>query len=286
MWSPLLADREVIQPDDRQRVPDPLAVPYRWICSLDVTYADGQFSRGSGLLVGPRQVLTAAHNVYRRRDGAGPSSLYVAPARAGRADPFGRTKAVATSLSSRFLTGPPGTGTAPLGVSGRFDVALLTLERDVAGLTHAGLRRGTLGHWGHPTQGHGTVLRALDPAFLAGKAVVVGGYPGDFCGTERYDATRGCDRRDRATRAFVHHGVASFPAGLPGLLLHTADTAPGQSGSPVWIRFRDGSRWLAGVHVDAHRVIDAATGRERPVTANRAVHLSRDLLALVRTWMP
>ena len=287
MLSPFAPEREVIPPDEREMVRDSLAVPYRWVCSLDVTHPDGAFARGSGVLVGPRQVLTAAHNIYRP-DGSSPSSVHVAVARHGRSEPFGRVKAVAFSLTSAYL-GASRAGT-------RFDFAVVTLDRDVGSRTHAGLAGGVLGHWGHPTQGHRTVLRPLDAAFLAGKRVEVCGYPGDYCGRQRLEGdpcarervgpARGCATADHATVPFVHHGSARFRAGLTGILLHTADTKCGQSGSPVWIAFSDGSRWLVGVHVDANRVHDASTGRQLPVTDNRAVHLTGDVIQLVRGWMP
>ncbi len=277
MLSPFVQDREVILRDERQLVPDTLAVPYRWICSLDVRHPGRPLARGSGVLIGPRQVLTAAHNLYRP-DGASPSSVHVAPARNGRSTPFGRTKAVAFSVTSTFLTGSR--------IGGRFDFAVVTLERDVSTLTHRALGGRPLGYWGHPTHGHGTVVRPLASTFLTGKRVVVCGYPGDWCGRGRLDPARGCSEEDQATVPLVHNGSASFPAGLPGVLLHTADTHQGQSGSPVWIRFSNGSRYLVGVHVDAHRVVDAGTGRQRPVTANRAVHLTADVLQVVRQWSP
>jgi len=275
--SPFLEDREVIPPDERQLVADSLAVPYRWLCSLDVTYPGGTLARGSGMLIGPRQILTAAHNIYRP-DGTSPASLYAAPARHGRTDPFGRVKAVAFSVSGAFLrTSRPGT---------RFDFALITLERDVSTLTHPSLGAGPLGHWGHASLGQGTVLRALDPQYLSGKPVIVCGYPGDWCGTSRLDPAEGCSERDQATVQLIHNGIASFQPGLTGILLHTADTHRGQSGSPVWIKFTNGTRYLCGVHVDANRVYDATTGQQLPITANRAVHLSTEVIQLVQSWMP
>ena len=91
------------------------------------------------------------------------------------------------------------------------------------------------------------------------------------------------------TAQLAGHGLASFRPGLDGVLLHTADTHKGQSGSPVWMEFNDGSRYLVGVHVNAHRVFvatdDASPVRELPITANMAVHLSDDVLRLVRSWM-
>ena len=68
--------------------------------------ARGQpLSRGSGLLVGPRQVLTAAHNIYDS-DGNRPDSLHVVPARNVNEQPFGRFEAVAFTTSSRYITRP------------------------------------------------------------------------------------------------------------------------------------------------------------------------------------
>ncbi|HEY6745861.1 MAG TPA: trypsin-like peptidase domain-containing protein [Mycobacteriales bacterium] len=265
--------------DERQLVSNTLAVPYRWVCAVDVTQADGQLFRGSGVLIGPRHVLTAAHVIYA--EGAAPRAVSVAPARNGRTatsgvvEPVGRTKAVAWSVPPEYL--------AAKRAGSRYDFGLLTLERDVSALTMPG--DGPLGHWGHPTLAAGTVLRSLEPAFLGGKPVHVCGYPGDWCGRTHLDPRVGCKARDLGTAQLVHHGLATFPAPMPGLLLHTADTYGGQSGAPVWMEFTDGSRYLVGVHVDKHVITDATTGRPLPVTANKAVHLSADVLALVRSWI-
>lgn len=276
MRSPFAPEQEVITPDGRRQVRDPLAVPYRWICSLDVMFGS-TLMRGTGVLIGPRHVLTAAHNIYRP-DGNGPSSTYVVPARNGPSEPFGRVRAVAHSVTGAFLRHHR--------ANSRFDFALLTLERDVSRLTHRGLGSTALGYWGHPQLGHGTLLRALPANLLHGKPVVVCGYPGDWCGTARLDPKTGCSKRDQATVQFSDFGPASFQPGLDGLLLHAADTHPGQSGSPVWIKFTDGSRYLVGVHVGPDRVYDTDTRRFRPVTANRAVHLTDSVLQVLHEWLP
>ncbi|GAB2603555.1 trypsin-like serine peptidase [Kribbella endophytica] len=267
-------DHEVIPPDERVRIRDTLQVPFRWVCSLDVTRGS-TLSRGSGLLVGPRQVLTAAHNIYDAR-GERPDTVYVAPARNGSVLPFGRFKATAFTVSSRYLQQPrPGS---------RFDVALVTLESDVSTLRPRALAGVRVGHWGSTTDGALTDFSPLDSGFLGGRPVTVCGFPGDKCDGEQCDPAKGWSREQQANTMWSHFGSASFSAGLPGTILYTADTSPGQSGSPVWIRFTSGRRALVGVHVNANRVVNADTGQVT-ITANRGVFLDKDLMALVRSWL-
>lgn len=278
--------------DGRRQVPEGelLAAPYRWICSLDVTFerpypkayerqlarASG-LTRSTGLLIGPRHVLTSAHSLYL--DGHGrPSSVYVAPGRSGRDDPFGRIKAVARLVPGRALEGP--------GLVREHDYGMVILDRDIAGTRHDALGGRPFGHWGSSTLGEGTVLRALDRAFLTGKPVNTSGYPGDRCGSDPLDLDdprAACDTRDQATTQWRHSGAVSWDTSTR-LFCHTADTARGQSGSPVWIFFRDGRRFLVGVHVDAGCFVRDA--QRRPISRlNRAVHINAEVLAMLRTWM-
>ena len=122
----------------------------------------------------------------------------------------------------------------------------------------------------------------IDAGFLNGKAVTVAGYPGDWCGDVPF-RRESCDQeKDLATVPFAGPGTVSVDPRQPGLLHHTADTHKAQSGSPVWMLFRDGTRYLVGIHTGPGTT-DAVTQR---ALNNRAVHLSPDVVALVRSWMP
>lgn len=102
----LLALREniaevVIGTDDRIRINNTTAYPWRTICSLRITAADGSAWIGTGWLVGHRTVVTAGHCVYIHGRGGWAREIEVIPGRNGSTRPHGSCK----SSSLRSVTG-------------------------------------------------------------------------------------------------------------------------------------------------------------------------------------
>lgn len=91
----------VIGADDRVRISPATALPWRWICSLRITAADGSAWIGTGWLVGPRTVITAGHVVYIHSRGGWVRSIEVMPGRDGDSQPLG----ACTATSFRSVKG-------------------------------------------------------------------------------------------------------------------------------------------------------------------------------------
>lgn len=273
-------DQEIVGTDDRVRVNPTTAVPFRFICSLVLSFPDpaspgGSLSfRGSGTLIGNRHVLTCAHNIRDTLPGGG-ATLYTAtsvvarPARNLTTNPYG------TARSSRLRWAPGWTGSAV----GQ-DWALITLATSIGAKKFASLGNQPLGFWSSPKYGAGTRLNAKD-SIAVDAPLNVAGYPGDKCGASpsKGSATdaqlAACSGAKFASTMWKSFGKAtgSSPSGGAGLLLYSMDTKPGHSGSPVWLRWQD-YRNLVAVHTGGWSA-----------SANRGVRLTETILAQIRTWM-
>jgi V8-like Glu-specific endopeptidase len=84
--------------DDRVRVGNTTAYPFRTICHLEITAANGRGYIGTGAFIGPRVVLTAGHCIYIHADGGWARSVKVIPGRNGTQKPYG--EAVGTRFYS------------------------------------------------------------------------------------------------------------------------------------------------------------------------------------------
>lgn len=292
------SEEEVLGHDDRTLVTDTIKVPNRWICAIDIMSDNPKWgggtsqprylsrSRASGVLIGPRYVLTARH-VFPTGDRAAHLATVhtVSPGRNGKngTGPFGTVKSVTVHLPQPYRIRRrvgQGSQATVVEVAQLDDYALVILEKDLDSATHKQMT-GTLGFWGRDQQV--AVIRVLQAAELHQQDVIVVGYPGDTCGKDKWSGTEAeklkkmenCLRRrpdEWASRQWRSAGTADVRADSV-VFFHTADTYQGQSGSPVGI-YIDGLLHLAGIHVDKH---DATHNKAMPVTAR--------MLTDVRTWI-
>lgn len=239
-------DLQIIGTDERKRITDPRKVPFRRVCKLEMRFAHGRFL-GTGTLVGHNKVLTAAHNIFSRTPGkVGPvQSVRVIPAKNGIGrtrvqEPFGSTAARRVHMDPRYRTTPR---TSSIDREVRpFDYAVLTL-RDPIG------RRA----------GYFDRIRVLPASKLRRLTVNTAGYPGDKGGNHPYWAYK------------------QIVAVRNNILEYEHDTAPGQSGSSLWVKWR-GVRSIIGVHI---RRDDA----ESRVVANIGVQITPAVLAQIQQWL-
>lgn len=275
-------EQEIIGPDGRVRVNPTTGVPFRWICSLRMAFPDPAnpggsiFFRGSGTLISDRHVLTAAHNLRDFIDGAvglqTVSGVAVRPALNRTVTPFG------TSGSATVRTAPGWNGT-----STALDFGLITLSDALGARRHASLGNQPLGFWGSPARGAGTRLRALEDRVLRGAEVNLSGYPGDKCGASPATGSASaaeiaaCDLAQFASTQWRSFGrvIEPSPVGA-ALLAYTMDTVTGNSGSPVWLRWKE-QRNLVAVH-------SGGLGGT-PAVGNQGVRITDAVLAQLRTWI-
>jgi V8-like Glu-specific endopeptidase len=286
--------------DDRTLVANTFSVPNRWICAIDIQTDNPKWgshgqpkylikSRGTGTLIGPRYVLTAAHILGRLDGNDTPidvKGLLVSPARDGSnsRSPLGTVKSRAVRVSARYqvtltITQGPRRGTR-VSHPRRDDYALIILEKDVSASTHTAMK-GPLGYWGeNPAV---SAVARLEPAVLNGKDVVVIGYPGDTCGTSKWSGSASqkqpkiddCWNRrndEWANRQWRSTGTLQVDPDLRRLY-HTADTYQGQSGAPICVSIGS-TLHLAGVHTNEHTA-----------QTNQGVRVTRRMLQEIQDWI-
>ena len=264
-----LTQLEVFRPDTRDRVPisATMDVPYRWICRLtvpDTVPTERGYGMGTGVLVGPRHVLTAAHVLVSLDDPGKTvgSRLRVQPARNGHDKPFDEVGVQGWQVNPRWALRRRNTWH----LQPQHDFALVTLKRDVSVWREARLGNCPLSYWGAPGRcGAGSVV-GLGPNDVRGQDVHVTGYPG-----EKPEAT-----------LWTGRGPITYDSRL-GMLLHTADTKPGQSGAPVWF-VRNGVACLAGIHSGASSARAIDPSGTTTLTHNDAVLLTPAVVRRIEAW--
>ena len=188
--------------------------PFNTVCHVERDFGDGIRRGCSGVLIGPRKVLTAAHCVFSPTLGRAPKHYRITPGRADRdTAPYGHMIAREAYAARRFVEAPNNRHPDRR----YFDYGLIVLPSPFAGLDR----------FMPVTVASEELFRSLG----AGPMVSIAGYPGDRpLGT----MWRHAERLKKVT---------------PRRLLYTVDTCPGHSGSPVWtVGKRNGKRHIIGVH--------------------------------------
>ena len=246
------ADYAIVGPvDSRVHLIHTTRFPYATLCHLGRDFGDGLLRGCSGVLIGPRQVLTAAHCLYSLKLGRAPQRVRVAPGRADRDRfPLGTVQAARGYVPRRFVEART---TQERRVH---DYGLLTLPRPFAGAVRF------------------MPLIALSDAQLdvlkRQGTLTVAGYPGD-----------------RPVGSLWGHRE-HLRRYTPRRLLYSVDTCPGHSGSAIWARWQ-GRRALIGVHTsgildERGRSYGCAKGTVMapPGMLNSGVRLTAEVIANLR----
>jgi glutamyl endopeptidase len=158
------AQEVIIGTDDRVRINPTTNYPWRAICALKITAADGTRWIGTGWMVSPRTLITAGHVVYMHDHGGWARSIEVIPAMNDGARPFG--SCVATTF--RSVNGWVNSKNSD------FDYAAIILPTNC----RLGDRTGWFG------------LAVKNDAFLNASILNLSGYPGDKGGNQQWFMAR------------------------------------------------------------------------------------------------
>lgn len=113
----------IIDSDNQILVTNTLLTPYRQVVRLESFFASGVLY-GTGVMIGPDLVLTAAHNVYNIKQGQWTEDVLVIPAQNGEAEPYGKYQAGRIFMLKSYQNEETGT-------SESFDMAVIKLTQPV-----------------------------------------------------------------------------------------------------------------------------------------------------------
>jgi V8-like Glu-specific endopeptidase len=208
----------VFPPDERTRI-NPTTVPvYNAIGQLEMTFPNGETYTGTGTLISPNAVLTAAHNLFGNDIGGWAKTVKFTPAKNVNEAPFGYKMAAQLYIPELYKRlSPPDPLTAPYGNVEdyslyMYDFGLVKFKDGFYDISE---------QWG---------LYSATDTDLETNRVIITGYPGD--------------KQPQNTMWTEEGNVDSFDKEF---LFYTIDTFKGQSGAAV--EMRKSYPAAIGVHV-------------------------------------
>lgn len=207
----------IIGPDERIRIDAPKNThPYRSICALRMTSANGNRYIGTGFLVAPRIVLTAGHCVFFHKDGGWARHIEVIPALDGNSRPYG------SAVSSLFCSLKGWTKKK----NWNYDFAIIVLPQHKA----LGNEVGWFGfcHYGNKKSYENKLVRSA-------------GYPGDKGGNSLYTDYHTCTNENNLKLAYkidTMPGQSGSPVGFTDSFTHA-----------IAIHTNGGRKWNYGTKI-------------------------------------
>lgn len=223
----------IIGNDNRTIVSDTTVAPYRYIGRL-VIYASfsktgkaAKFS-GTGFLVGPKLVMTAAHCLYPTDDDGviydKVTEAIFYPGRNGNSTPYGSAKGTVLHVPTKYKDSAPT-------YNKKYDYAVMELNTAIGNTT------GSFSTDANYIVGTEGVINPLNVTLAGGGAfnslkVTLAGYPGN---------------ETQNNKLYKHSGTASFEND-DYIFSYTIDTEGGQSGSPLYLK-QNGKFCVVGIHI-------------------------------------
>ena len=227
------ADRDILLAgDQRMRVTNYLQYPWRCVCSLLITAANGSTRIGTGWLAAQRLVVTAGHCIHMADEGGWAARVEVIPGRNGGERPYGSAVAGPSDLRS-----VPGWTDAE---DPDFDYGAILLPAQ----QRFGAQLGWFG-WAPRTD-----------AEVWAATLNVAGYPGD-----------GGRTHEEGTQWYASGGALEMGARQ---MTYAIATSPGQGGAPVWLMTDGGERYCVAIHTWAGGAAHGGTRVTREVYDNIA----------------
>lgn len=240
-----LNDFEIIPPtDSRTRITKTTRIPFQWICTVIPTFRHPTTGKpiemtdqpGSGFVIGPSHILTAAHVLFPTAGplkDQSPIRVKVTPGHNDSSEPHGHYVSTTYLVRSEWRSGAKNTHNPS------YDFAIIKVSGE---MTRTGLKC-----WGEA--GTNTYRYPISKDWLKGKVVNVAGYPRDRKLYTQWSAYDALDNPE-PTRG---------GAKIANLFTHKVDTCIGSSGSPVWWWDGKSKRYLVGIHTGACDFLDGCT---------------------------